>query len=170
MPRSFLAAHVLLDGLDLRRFAQVTRGGKVVHTLAGIWAAADVGLTPPKINVVAQRGLVRTLTAVLAFCVGGMKPRSITNSDGNTAMAAGKEARGRRFRRIWPIVLLCAGSASAPRSLSRSAGNWIRRLSFPLRGESPGHSSRLRLSYPPDQLLRTKPDRLAVTQRSATFR
>lgn len=49
--------NVSLDTLKPDRFAHVTRGGRVTHTLAGIEAAIDAGLTPVKINVVAQRGL-----------------------------------------------------------------------------------------------------------------
>ena len=46
-----------LDTLSPERFAHVTRGGQIEHTLAGIEAAVAAGLTPVKINVVAQRGL-----------------------------------------------------------------------------------------------------------------
>ncbi|MHC4063471.1 MAG: GTP 3',8-cyclase MoaA [Planctomycetota bacterium] len=46
-----------LDTLNPDRFAAVTRGGNIAHTLAGIEAAVEAGLTPVKINVVAQRGL-----------------------------------------------------------------------------------------------------------------
>jgi cyclic pyranopterin phosphate synthase len=49
--------NVSLDTLDPQRFAQVTRGGNVQRTLAGIEAALAAGLTPVRINVVAQRGL-----------------------------------------------------------------------------------------------------------------
>ncbi len=49
--------NISLDALQADRFADVTRGGKIEHTFAGIRAAVDAGLTPVKINVVAQRGL-----------------------------------------------------------------------------------------------------------------
>jgi cyclic pyranopterin phosphate synthase len=49
--------NVSLDTLDPQRFAHVTRGGDIMRTLAGIEAAVAVGLTPVRINVVAQRGL-----------------------------------------------------------------------------------------------------------------
>lgn len=49
--------NVSLDTLRPDRFADVTRGGNVHHTLAGIEAAVSAGLTPVKINVVAQRSL-----------------------------------------------------------------------------------------------------------------
>ncbi|MHC4698775.1 MAG: GTP 3',8-cyclase MoaA [Planctomycetota bacterium] len=49
--------NISLDTLKPDRFAEVTRGGVVSHTLAGIEAAVAAGLTPVKINVVAQRGL-----------------------------------------------------------------------------------------------------------------
>ncbi len=49
--------NVSLDTLDPERFAYITRGGRLDRTLAGIEAAVDSGLTPVKINVVAQRGL-----------------------------------------------------------------------------------------------------------------
>lgn len=47
--------NVSLDTLDRDRFAALTRGGQIGHTLAGIEAAVEAGLTPVKINVVAQR-------------------------------------------------------------------------------------------------------------------
>jgi cyclic pyranopterin phosphate synthase len=49
--------NVSLDSLDARQFAHITRGGSLAHTLAGIEAAVEVGLTPVKINVIAQRRL-----------------------------------------------------------------------------------------------------------------
>lgn len=49
--------NVSLDTLNPDRFARLTRGGRIEHTLAGIEAAVDASLTPVKINVVAQRGL-----------------------------------------------------------------------------------------------------------------
>jgi GTP 3',8-cyclase len=49
--------NVSLDTLDPERFARVTRGGQLVRTLQGIEAALEVGLTPVRLNVVAQRGL-----------------------------------------------------------------------------------------------------------------
>lgn len=49
--------NISLDTLKPDRFADVTRGGVIAHTLAGIEAAVAVGLTPVKVNVVAQRGL-----------------------------------------------------------------------------------------------------------------
>lgn len=49
--------NISLDTFDPQRFAQLTRGGEIRHTLTGIEAAVEVGLTPVKINVVAQRGL-----------------------------------------------------------------------------------------------------------------
>lgn len=49
--------NISLDVLDPDRFTYITRGGDINHTLAGVQAAVDAGLTPVKINVVAQRGL-----------------------------------------------------------------------------------------------------------------
>ena len=49
--------NVSLDTLDPQRFAHLTRGGHVQRTLVGIEAAVAAGLTPVRINVVAQRGL-----------------------------------------------------------------------------------------------------------------
>ena len=49
--------NISLDTLDPDRFADVTRGGNLSHTLAGIEAAVETGLTPVKLNVVAQRGV-----------------------------------------------------------------------------------------------------------------
>lgn len=47
--------NISLDTLDADRFCRVTRGGDINHTLRGIEAAAESGLRPVKINVVAQR-------------------------------------------------------------------------------------------------------------------
>ena len=49
--------NISLDTLDPRRFARLTRGGDLRHTLKGIEAAVDAGLTPVKVNVVVQRGV-----------------------------------------------------------------------------------------------------------------
>lgn len=49
--------NVSLDTLNPRRFAELTRGGRVEHTLKGIEAAVSAGLTPLKLNMVVQRGL-----------------------------------------------------------------------------------------------------------------
>lgn len=47
--------NISLDTLHADRFSRVTRGGDIDHTLRGIEAAVQVGLTPVKINVVTQR-------------------------------------------------------------------------------------------------------------------
>jgi GTP 3',8-cyclase len=47
--------NISLDSLDEKRFAEVTRGGILRATLAGIDAAQGVGLTPIKINSVLRR-------------------------------------------------------------------------------------------------------------------
>lgn len=47
--------NVSLDSLDEERFAEVTRGGYLKQTLAGIQTAHDVGLTPIKLNAVLRR-------------------------------------------------------------------------------------------------------------------
>jgi cyclic pyranopterin phosphate synthase len=44
--------NVSVDSLDERRFAELTRGGRLADTLAGIGAALDCGLTPVKMNAV----------------------------------------------------------------------------------------------------------------------
>ncbi len=49
--------NISLDTLDPARFAHGTRGGKIAYTLAGIEGAVSAGLTPVKVNVVAQRGV-----------------------------------------------------------------------------------------------------------------
>jgi cyclic pyranopterin phosphate synthase len=59
--------NVSLDSLDEERFSHVTRGGKIFQTLEGIKAAVDVGLSPVKVNVVAQRGLNDQDFADIAF-------------------------------------------------------------------------------------------------------
>jgi GTP 3',8-cyclase len=47
--------NVSLDSLDKERFKEVTRGGNLDRTLAGIKAAQAAGLTPIKLNTVLQR-------------------------------------------------------------------------------------------------------------------
>lgn len=49
--------NVSLDTLNPERFAELTGGGRLAHTLAGIEAAVKAGLTPVKVNAVAQRGV-----------------------------------------------------------------------------------------------------------------
>jgi len=44
--------NVSLDTLDPKRYAQITRGGAIEQTLAGIRAAQRIGLNPVKINCV----------------------------------------------------------------------------------------------------------------------
>ena len=47
--------NVSLDSLDKERFKEVTRGGNLDRTLAGIEAAQAAGLAPIKLNTVLQR-------------------------------------------------------------------------------------------------------------------
>jgi cyclic pyranopterin phosphate synthase len=47
--------NISLDSLDEDRFADVTRGGSLKSTLAGIQAAQEAGLTPIKLNAVLRR-------------------------------------------------------------------------------------------------------------------
>ncbi len=47
--------NISLDTMQADKFQSVTRGGVIDHTLRGIEAAVRSGLTPVKINVVAQR-------------------------------------------------------------------------------------------------------------------
>jgi cyclic pyranopterin phosphate synthase len=47
--------NISLDSLDETGFAEVTRGGSLKRTLAGIDAAQDAGLTPIKLNTVLRR-------------------------------------------------------------------------------------------------------------------
>lgn len=49
--------NVSLDTLDADRFARLTRGGSLGHTLRGVEAAIEAGLTPVRLNVVVQRGI-----------------------------------------------------------------------------------------------------------------
>lgn len=44
--------NVSVDSLDARRFADLTRGGRLADTLDGIAAALDCGMTPVKLNAV----------------------------------------------------------------------------------------------------------------------
>jgi len=46
-----------LDTLDARQFKEITRGGSLARTLAGLDAAERTGLTPIKINAVIMRGI-----------------------------------------------------------------------------------------------------------------
>lgn len=46
---------ISLDSLDPGQFADLSRGGKLEHTLAGIESALKAGLTPLKLNAVLQR-------------------------------------------------------------------------------------------------------------------
>jgi GTP 3',8-cyclase len=47
--------NISIDSLDEERFAEVTRGGDLKSTLAGIEAAREAGLTPIKLNAVLRR-------------------------------------------------------------------------------------------------------------------
>lgn len=47
--------NISLDTIQADRFSHVTRGGHIDRTLRGIEVAVEAGLTPVKINVVAQR-------------------------------------------------------------------------------------------------------------------
>jgi len=51
--------NVSLDSLDKERFKEVTRGGDLDRTLAGIKAAQTAGLTPIKLNAVLHRSTWR---------------------------------------------------------------------------------------------------------------
>jgi cyclic pyranopterin phosphate synthase len=47
--------NVSLDSLDPQRFAELSRGGRLEETLAGVDAAVGAGLLPVKLNAVLQR-------------------------------------------------------------------------------------------------------------------
>ena len=49
--------NISLDCLNPKTFANMTRGGKIEHTLAGIQKAIEVKLLPVKLNVTVLRGL-----------------------------------------------------------------------------------------------------------------
>ena len=49
--------NVSLDTLDRERFVTIARRDRLADVLAGLAAAADVGLTPVKINAVLLRGV-----------------------------------------------------------------------------------------------------------------
>lgn len=49
--------NISLDTLQAERFAGLTRGGEIAHTLRGIDAALAVELKPVRLNVVVQRGV-----------------------------------------------------------------------------------------------------------------
>jgi cyclic pyranopterin phosphate synthase len=51
--------NISLDSLDPVRFAELTRGGRLQETLAGIEGAIAAGLTPVKINAVLRRSCWR---------------------------------------------------------------------------------------------------------------
>ncbi len=48
--------NISLDTIDAERFAFITRGGKIEHTLVGVEKAVALGLSPVKVNMVVQRG------------------------------------------------------------------------------------------------------------------
>lgn len=48
--------NISLDTLSAERFARLTRGGSITHTLDGIEAAIEAELRPVRLNVVVQRG------------------------------------------------------------------------------------------------------------------
>ncbi len=47
--------NVSLDSVDPQRFSDISRGARLEHTISGINAALDAGLTPLKLNAVLQR-------------------------------------------------------------------------------------------------------------------
>ncbi len=49
--------NISLDTLKPDAFKELTRGGRIDHTLRGIHAAVEAGLTPVKVNLVVQRGV-----------------------------------------------------------------------------------------------------------------
>ncbi|RJP33962.1 MAG: radical SAM protein [Phycisphaerales bacterium] len=49
--------NVSLDTLKPDAFKHLTRGGRIDHTLRGVHAAVEAGLTPVKVNLVVQRGV-----------------------------------------------------------------------------------------------------------------
>lgn len=49
--------NISLDSLDSLVFREITRGGSLKKTLAGLRAALDFGLTPVKINIVLMKGI-----------------------------------------------------------------------------------------------------------------
>ncbi len=51
--------NISLDSLDSERFSEVSRGGSLQHTLEGIAAAWEAGLTPIKLNTVLRRSTWR---------------------------------------------------------------------------------------------------------------
>ena len=63
--------NISLDSLDRQRFAQISRGGDLALTLAGIEAAREAGLTPIKLNAVLLRSTWREeVPALLDFAAG----------------------------------------------------------------------------------------------------
>lgn len=59
--------NISLDSLDADKFSNVTRGGTIEHTLRGIEAAIQAGLTPVKVNVVTQRSFNDDEIADIAY-------------------------------------------------------------------------------------------------------
>jgi len=55
--------NISLDSLDPQRFAEVTRGGELAATLAGIDAAFEAGFSPIKINTLLLEGVQAELDA-----------------------------------------------------------------------------------------------------------
>jgi cyclic pyranopterin phosphate synthase len=71
--------NVSLDSVNLARFAQLTRGGRLEEVLVGIDAALSVGLGPVKLNAVLQRsGWRQDVPELLDFAAGrGLEIRFI---------------------------------------------------------------------------------------------
>jgi cyclic pyranopterin phosphate synthase len=63
--------NISIDSLDEERFAEVTRGGSLKSTLAGIEAAQKAGLTPIKLNAVLRRSAWKQdIPQLLDFAAG----------------------------------------------------------------------------------------------------
>jgi cyclic pyranopterin phosphate synthase len=63
--------NISLDSLDADRFTEITRGGRLQHTLEGIAAAQQVGLTPIKLNTVLRRSTWKQeMPALLDYAAG----------------------------------------------------------------------------------------------------
>lgn len=81
--------NISLDTLDPDRFRELTRGGEVHRTLAGIDAALAAGLTPVKLNCVLRRSSWRQdLPSLLDYAAGrGLEIRFIELMQTGTSSA-----------------------------------------------------------------------------------
>jgi GTP 3',8-cyclase len=115
--------NVSLDTIDSETFTRLTRRDRLSDVEAGLRAAADVGLTPVKVNAVAMRGLNDTAVAdVLAWCLDRgyelrfieQMPLDAQHGWDRGEMVSADEIRARLSERFTLTPLPAAERGSAP--------------------------------------------------------